>query len=231
MRTRQVLFSTLSFLLLFFLRCMPDLADQNPFPRLDRSDLDPNPFLQFEKWFSTALASALPEPTAMTLATATKEGLPSARIVLLKGFDREGFVFYTNYESQKGRELAGNPHAALVFYWPQLGWQIRINGSVSKVSREESEEYFQTRPLGSKLGAWASAQSRVIGSRKELEEGLAEVTANFLGTHIPLPPYWGGYRVSPVLMEFWQAGASRLHDRFRYTRLPSNDWKLERLNP
>jgi pyridoxamine 5'-phosphate oxidase len=210
---------------------MPDLADQSPFPRLDLSDLNPNPFLEFEKWFGTALASGLPEPTAMTLATATQEGIPSARIVLLKGFDQEGFVFYTNYESQKGRELAENPHAALVFHWPELGWQIRINGSVSQVSREESEEYFQTRPLGSKLGAWASAQSKVIRSRKELEERLAELTATFLGTHIPLPPYWGGYRLRPVLMEFWQAGASRLHDRFRYSRIAANDWKIERLNP
>lgn len=210
---------------------MFELADQSPFPSLDKAGLNPNPFLQFEKWFRTALEAALPEPTAMTLATAGKNGIPSARIVLLKGFDEQGFVFYTNYESRKGRELAENPHAALVFHWPQLGWQVRISGPVSKVSRAESETYFRTRPLGSQLGAWASHQSQVIASRAVIEDRLQELTAKFLGTQIPLPPYWGGYRVAPDMLEFWQAGASRLHDRFRYSRSPAGEWTIDRLSP
>ena len=198
---------------------------------LHRSDLNPDPFVQFDAWYRAALQARVNAPDAMALATASKDGIPSARMVLLKGFDRRGFVFYTNYESQKGRELAENPNAALVLYWPELGRQVRISGAASKVSRRESERYFQTRPVGSRLGTWASRQSEVIASRHVLEERLREVRERFPDEEIPLPPFWGGYRVAPRAFEFWQSRPDRLHDRFRYTRQADGSWLIERLSP
>jgi pyridoxamine 5'-phosphate oxidase len=198
---------------------------------LSEADLNPNPFRQFAEWFNQALSSNLPEPTAMTLATASKNGVPSARIVLLKGFDDRGFIFYTNYESQKGRELEENPRAALVFYWSALERQIRISGIVTKVSRDESESYFGTRPFGSRCGAWASQQSRVIANREVLDKRAEDLLTQYKDKTVPLPPYWGGYCVSPTEIEFWQGRSSRLHDRFRYTRVAANQWRIERLAP
>ncbi|MBI4657630.1 MAG: pyridoxamine 5'-phosphate oxidase [Verrucomicrobia bacterium] len=198
---------------------------------LRQSDLDPDPFNQFDRWFKLALESNLPEPTAMTLATADREGTPSARIVLLKAYDQGGFTFFTNFESQKGRELAGNPRAALVFYWPQLNRQIRIAGPVSKIAREESERYFETRPFESRVGAWASSQSQPIHSREELDNRMEELLRQYEGKEVPLPPYWGGFRLVPGWFEFWQSRPNRLHDRFRYTRLSEHTWKIERLSP
>jgi pyridoxamine 5'-phosphate oxidase len=210
---------------------LSDLRREYSLAGLKESDLDPNPLTQFDKWFQQALAAGLPEPNAMTLATATLDGKPSARIVLLKGLDERGFVFFTNYESQKGRELSANPQAALVCYWIELERQVRINGQVSCVSVEESEQYFRSRPLGSQLGAWASRQSEVVGGRKILEDRLAELTHEYQSKPIPLPPYWGGYRVAPETIEFWQGRPNRLHDRLRYTLQSNNQWLIERLSP
>jgi len=198
---------------------------------LRRADLGGNPIKQFAEWFQRALEANLPEPNAMTLATATKDGFPNARIVLLKAFDEHGFTFFTNYHSPKARELEENPRVALVFFWAPLERQVRITGSVSKVSREESDQYFHNRPVGSQLGAWASRQSEVLATRDDLDQRFAEVNRHYEGQIVPLPPYWGGYRVVPETIEFWQGRPSRLHDRFRYTRQPSGDWKIERLSP
>jgi pyridoxamine 5'-phosphate oxidase len=197
---------------------------------LEEGSVDPDPIVQFGRWFADALASDMIEPTAMTLATADPGGRPSARMVLLKGFDEGGFVFYTNYGSRKAGELADNPAAALVFWWPTLQRQVRVEGHVGRVSREQSAEYFASRPLGSRLGAWASAQSQVIESRAELEDRLAELTERYLGGDVPLPPFWGGYRLRPEVIEFWQNRADRLHDRLRYRR-DLEGWAIERLSP
>ena len=210
---------------------LSDLRGEYTLAGLKESDLDPNPLKQFDKWFQQALAAGLPEPNAMTLATATLDGKPSARIVLLKGLDERGFVFFTNYESQKGRELSANPQAALVCYWIELERQVRINGRVNCVSVEESEEYFRSRPLGSQLGAWASRQSEVVGGRKILEDRLEALTHEYQSKTIPLPPYWGGYRVAPETIEFWQGRPNRLHDRLRYTLQSNSQWLIERLSP
>ena len=199
--------------------------------RLDEGDVDADPITQFTHWFAQAVAANVPEPNAMTVATATRAGAPSARIVLLKGFDARGFAFYTNYESRKGNELAENPVAALVFHWVELHRQVRVTGAVEKVSYEESDAYFQSRPRGSRLGAWTSKQSSVLAGRAPLEARLAELTAQFGEDDIPLPPFWGGYRVIPAAVEFWQGRASRLHDRLRYARQPDNTWRIERLSP
>ena len=198
---------------------------------LSEADLAPDPFAQFQAWFDTALAAGLPEPNAMTLATATPDGRPSARMVLIKGVDPRGFVFYTNYESRKGRELEANPWAALVFYWPELERQIRIEGRVERVAAEESDAYFASRPLGSRLGAWASPQSQVIPGRDVLEARLRDLEARFASGDVPRPPHWGGYRVVPEAVEFWQGRPSRLHDRLRYTRQADGRWAIERLAP
>lgn len=198
---------------------------------LNEDELDPDPFDQFEKWFREAVAAEVPFPNAMTLATATRDGRPSARIMLLKGFDKEGFVFYTNYESPKGRELLENPYAALLFYWAELERQVRITGSVKKVSREESERYFQSRPLGSRLAAWASPQSEVIPNRKVLEDFLKQMAEKYPDGNVPLPPFWGGFCLVPETFEFWQGRPDRLHDRFRYVRRPDGTWRIERLAP
>jgi len=204
---------------------------QSEFPELNEKDVDPSPFKQFEKWFKQAESAVPILPNAMTLATATGDGKPSARVVLLKDFDEHGFVFYTNYESQKGTELDENPVAALCFYWAALGRQVRITGTTTRTSNEESEAYFQTRPIDSQLGAWVSNQSEVISSRKVLEEKMAELLKKHESERIPLPPYWGGYRVAPFMFEFWQNRASRLHDRIRYRRLSDSNWAIERLAP
>jgi pyridoxamine 5'-phosphate oxidase len=198
---------------------------------LDEQDLDANPFKQFEKWFQQAIDAEIDLPDAMTLATATKDGIPSARIVLLRGLDERGFVFYTDYESQKGKELAENPNAALVFYWRELDRQVRITGQVSRVSRENSNNYFQSRPAGSRLAALASKQSEVIPDRKILEDRFEQLAAQYQDTEIPLPSDWGGYRLSPNMIEFWSGRPSRLHDRLRYTRQSNDDWRIERISP
>lgn len=198
---------------------------------LRRSDLDPNPLVLFAKWFADAEAAELKLPNAMTLATATRDGVPSARMVLLKDFDEQGFVFFTNYESQKAIELEENPTAALVFYWDRLDRQVRISGRVTKTSRQESEVYFHTRPLDSQLGAWASKQSRVIRSRAVLENEMKQLIEKYADGQVPLPPFWGGYRLAPEQIEFWQNRIGRLHDRFRYTRQSDNHWLIERLSP
>jgi pyridoxamine 5'-phosphate oxidase len=210
---------------------LSDLRKEYMLHGLSEADLAPDPFAQFQAWFDTALAAGLPEPNAMTLATATPDGRPSARMVLIKGVDPRGFVFYTNYESRKGRELEANPWAALVFYWPELERQIRIEGRVERVAAEESDAYFASRPLGSRLGAWASPQSQVIPGRDVLEARLRDLEARFASGDVPRPPHWGGYRVVPEAVEFWQGRPSRLHDRLRYTRQADGRWAIERLAP
>jgi pyridoxamine 5'-phosphate oxidase len=199
---------------------------------LRRADLDADPIKQFNTWFNEAAAAEIRDVNAMSLATISADGTPAARIVLLKGISERGFVFFTNYESEKGRQLAQNPMAALCLFWVQLERQIRITGAVEKTSREESEAYFQSRPIGSQLGAWASKQSEPIANREALEARLAEVQARFGGGPVSLPPYWGGYRVVPEAIEFWQGRTNRLHDRFRYSRAREGDaWLIERLSP
>jgi pyridoxamine 5'-phosphate oxidase len=198
---------------------------------LRESDVDANPFVQFEKWFGEAKAAGVKEPNAMTLATCGADGQPSARVVLLKGLDESGFVFYTNYESRKGRDLEENPKAALAFFWADLERQVRIQGNVTRVSRAESEAYFNSRPVGSRLGAWASQQSAVVPSRKVLEDRYAELEARYANQPVPLPPFWGGFRLEPDSLEFWQGRPSRLHDRLRYRRAEGGAWIIERLSP
>jgi len=204
---------------------------QSKTPGLTRKNVDPNPFKQFEQWFQAATEAEPVLPEAVSLATATREGRLSSRMVLLKDFDETGFVFYTNYESRKGLELAENPHAALVFYWRQLERQVCITGTVSRVSREESEAYFRTRPRGSQIGALTSSQSQVVASREVLENRFQQLLAEYEGREIPLPSYWGGYRLSPATIEFWQGRSDRLHDRFLYQRQSGGPWQLERLSP
>jgi pyridoxamine 5'-phosphate oxidase len=195
---------------------------------LDEAELDPDPLRQFEHWFGEARDLPLPEATA--LATATRDGRPSARMVLLKGADADGFTFFTGYESRKADELAENPYAALLFYWHALGRQVRVEGAAARVTPEESEEYFRTRPRLAQVAAWASAQSRPLASREDLERRFAQLEAEFEGRDVPLPPHWGGYRLVPEAYEFWQHRENRLHDRFRYTRARER-WIVERLGP
>ncbi len=193
-------------------------------------DVDPDPIKQFRQWWNDATMSNVEEPNAMTLATSTKKGKPSARIVLLKGLNNNGFVFFTNYESRKGNDLKENPYAGLVFFWKELERQVRIEGSVKKLSEKESDEYFVLRPEQSRIGAWSSPQSQVIKSRVSLEEMFEKYTHLFTDGTILRPPHWGGYIVKPILVEFWQGRPNRLHDRLQYT-LSNDEWKIERLAP
>jgi pyridoxamine 5'-phosphate oxidase len=193
-------------------------------------EADNDPIEMFRTWFDQANEAGILMAEAMTLATATSEGRPSARMVLLKSFDPNGFVFFTNYGSRKAAELDANPHAALLFHWTLLQRQVRIEGSVSKVSQEESYEYFSSRPRGSRIGAWASSQSTYLESRATLENRVREMEARFPGEEVPLPPFWGGYRLAPKSMEFWQGRVNRLHDRLRYDR-EDDRWSITRLYP
>ena len=199
---------------------------------LSETDVDPDPLRQFQRWLDEAIASQLPEPTAMTLATADADGTPAARIVLLKGVDARGFVFFTNYDSRKGAELAARPAAALLFHWVELERQVRIDGSANRVDAADSDAYFATRPQPARVGAWASPQSRVIPDREWLEREVAAARERFAGQsgNVPRPPHWGGYRVVPATLEFWQGRESRLHDRIRYRREAAR-WRIERLAP
>ncbi len=199
--------------------------------RLRKANAAADPYVQFGLWLQEATESPLHEPNAMTLATASADGVPSARLVLLKGFDERGFVFFTNYESRKGRELAENPLASLVFWWDILERQVRIEGRVERLPDEESDDYYDSRPLGSRLGAWVSAQSSVIDNREVLEARLAELQQRYADEAPSRPPFWGGYRVVPSAIEFWQGGPNRLHDRLRYTRRDDGAWAIERLSP
>lgn len=207
-----------------------DLRLNYSLKQLNESEVNPDPIVQFQTWFAEAVAAELPEPNAMTLATASKTGVPSARIVLLKGLDSRGFVFYTNYESRKGEELLENPQAAIVFLWAVLERQVRIEGRVEKVADAETEAYFHSRPLSSQLGAWSSEQSRVVADRSVLERRFQDFQNQYAAQEIPRPPHWGGFRVIPHQIEFWQGRPSRLHDRLRY-RLSRDDWQIDRLAP
>ena len=208
-----------------------DLREEYTRAGLREADAHHDPIEQFRRWFDEALAANLYEPNAMTLATATRAGKPSARVVLLKGFDEKGFVFYTNYEGRKARELEENLHCALVFYWGELERQVRIEGHAERVSEEESDAYYGSRPRGSLLGAWVSEQSRPVGDREALEERLRRLETEYEGREIPRPPFWGGYRVEPEEIEFWQGRENRLHDRLLYRRQDDVGWRVERLQP
>jgi pyridoxamine 5'-phosphate oxidase len=205
------------------------LRKEYTFAGLRRRDLHHDPLQQFHLWFEFAVEAGVPEVNAMTLATVDHEGQPSSRIVLLKAVDERGFSFYTNYQSRKGQELTANPKASLTFFWPGLEREICVRGVCAKLSREESEVYYKSRPIGSRLGAWVSNQSTPIPNREYLEERLAEATAKY-GDEPPIPPYWGGYVLNPITVDFWQGRPNRLHDRFLYTRT-TEGWKLERLSP
>ena len=207
-----------------------DIRKDYALRRLDESDVDADPFKQFHAWLREAIEAQVPEPTAMTLATAGASGRPAARIMLLKALDDRGFVFYTNYASRKGAELEARPAAALTFFWKELERQVRIEGAIEKVSAAESDEYFASRPLGSRIGAWASTQSATIESRQWLEARVEAAEAQH-GESPPRPPHWGGYRVIPDWLEFWQGRQSRLHDRIAYTRGAGGGWQVTRLSP
>jgi pyridoxamine 5'-phosphate oxidase len=194
-------------------------------------DLDADPFIQFRAWLADAEAAGIEFPEAMALATADAQGRPAVRHVLLKGLDERGFTFFTNLESRKGRHLEENPSAAVSFLWRELDRQVCAAGTVEPVSREEAEAYFRTRPREARLGAWASMQSRPVGSREELDRAFAEAAERYPGEEVPLPPHWGGYRLAPTWIEFWKGREHRLHDRFRYTRRSGSGWVMERLYP
>lgn len=198
---------------------------------LTESDVHGDAIEQFRRWWEEATQSAIEEVNAMTLATSSSDGLPAARIVLLKGFDEKGFTFFTNYSSFKGKQLLENPRACLVFFWKELERQVRITGLVEMVSEKESNEYYDSRPVGSKIGAWASPQSQVIVNRKWLEQNEQQYEKDFEGKPITRPPHWGGYRVRPTIIEFWQGRPSRLHDRIQYSLADNGNWVLERLAP
>ncbi len=213
---------------------MPSIADiRTEYKQRDllESDASADPIDQFAAWWKEAVDSKIEEVNAMTLATASKTGVPAARIILLKGFSAKGFNFFTNYDSDKGQQLAENPHAALILFWKELERQVRIIGTVDKLPAEASDEYYGSRPSGSRIGAWASPQSQVISGREWLVEQEAKWTNEYQDRSIPRPPYWGGYRLKPAAIEFWQGRPSRLHDRLFYTLLENGNWKMERLAP
>ena len=208
-----------------------DIRKDYQLQSLLETDISENPFVQFNTWWDDALKSELDEINAMTLATASATAIPCARTVLLKSVSEAGFVFFTNYNSQKGKELAENPNACLVFFWKELERQIRISGTVEKVSAAESDEYFNLRPAGSRIGAWASPQSSVIASRKIIEENITKYQQQFAYGIITRPAFWGGYLVIPTIIEFWQGRPNRLHDRIQYSKMQDESWKIERLAP
>ncbi len=212
------------------LKGVASMSENDPSPVLRRADVDPDPMVEFSLWFERAQSANLAEPTAATLSTADAQGRPSGRMVLLKGVDARGFVFYTNYESRKGIELAANPWASLLLWWDLLQRQVRIEGSVTRVSEAESDAYFASRPRRSQLGAWASAQSRTLAARSDLEERFREIERRFAERDVPRPPHWGGFLIAPETIEFWQRQSSRLHDRIRYRR-EGETWVIERLSP
>jgi len=209
---------------------LAELRKEYSLAGLAEKDLAKDPFRQFEKWFQEAEASKLVEPNAMILATAARDGRPSARTVLLKSVDGRGFVFFTNYQSRKGRELDGNPHASLVFPWFAFERQVIVEGAVTKVAREEADAYFHSRPRASQLAAWASPQSTIVPGRSVVEDSMKVLEHKYAGKEVPLPPHWGGWRLSPATVEFWQGRRSRLHDRLRYRR-DKDEWIVERLAP
>ncbi|MBL0183776.1 MAG: pyridoxamine 5'-phosphate oxidase [Chitinophagaceae bacterium] len=208
-----------------------DIRTDYKMQTLLEADVHADPFKQFAKWWDDALKSKIDEVNAMTLATADKHAMPSARIVLLKEFSDKGFVFFTNYQSHKGKELEENPHACLVFFWKELERQVRISGNVDKISAVESDEYFLSRPEGSRIGAWASPQSNIIAAREIIDENIEKYQQQFRDGNVPRPPDWGGYIVIPTVIEFWQGRPSRLHDRIQYTLAGDGAWKIERLAP
>lgn len=213
------------------MKSIADLRIDYTLAGLDESELDGDPVQQFDRWLTEAIKAGVHEPTAMTLATAAKDGQPHARIVLLKHFDEQGLCFFTNYDSAKGREMAANHHAALCFHWVQLERQVRLIGTITKTTAAESDDYFKRRPRGSQLGAWVSQQSQAIASRKLLEESLKEIEVRFEGKEVTRPPHWGGYRLKPATIEFWQGRQNRLHDRLLYTRQANGAWTISRLAP
>ncbi|MCG9911550.1 MAG: pyridoxamine 5'-phosphate oxidase [Flavobacteriales bacterium] len=198
---------------------------------LSEKDLNPDPYKQFEKWFTEAANAEVIEPNAFTLSTVSKEGIPSSRIVLLRNFDYKGFYFYTNYTSDKAQDIAENPFVCMNFFWTDVERQIRIQGRAEKISTLESMDYFKSRPRASQIGAWASDQSTPISSREELEQKIKEIETKFKGKDVEKPPFWGGFRIVPVSFEFWQGRPSRLHDRFRFTPKADKSWEITRLNP
>jgi pyridoxamine 5'-phosphate oxidase len=208
-----------------------DLRQEYSRQGLNEAEVDPDPLALFGTWLAEAIRAQVYEPNAMTLATVSAEGRPAARMVLLKGFDAAGFVFYTNYTSRKGQELAQTPWAALVFWWGELERQVRIEGPVTPVAAAESDAYFASRPWGSRLGALASPQSQIIDSRQQLEQRLAELEAEYAQRDPPRPPHWGGYRLAPLAIEFWKGRPNRLHDRLRYQRQDDGSWRIDRLAP
>lgn len=212
-------------------KSIADIRKDYQLQSLLETDVASNPFDQFNRWWDDAIKSELDEVNAMTLATASVTGMPSARIVLLKSVSADGFVFFTNYNSHKGKELLENPFGCLVFFWKELERQIRITGTIEKVSAAESDEYFYSRPVGSRIGAWASPQSSVIPSRETIETNIEKYEQEFAGTEIARPPHWGGYIVKPTLIEFWQGRPNRLHDRIQYTKQQEGSWKFDRLAP
>ena len=218
-------------LLVIFILPMKEIKPTQKQRTLDERRVDPNPIKQFQQWYEEAVAANQPMPDAMTLATSTHDGRPSARVVLLKGVTQEGFVFFTNYNSRKSKELVENPRASLVFYWPELLRQVRVDGTVDQVTAEESDAYFQTRPRDSQIGALVSPQSQIITSREELERKAAELAKLYEHRSIPRPPHWGGYRLKPISIEFWQWREARLHDRILYELQKNGGWKISRLAP